>query len=89
VSSGVRIFIDAKHELARIIIMETTTLFKIGLKADSNMKKAKKLVNAGYGHADGVAIFKSGSFSTADEVETYLIGLKIPYTSVKVLVPKT
>lgn len=64
------------------------TLFKIGLKADSNMKKAKKLVNAGYGQADGVAIYKTVSFVSAEEVETYLNGLKIPYTSVKLLVRK-
>jgi hypothetical protein len=66
----------------------TTTLFKIGLRADSNMKKAKKLVNAGYGHADGVAIFKTASFTTVNEVEVYLTSLKIEYTSVKALTPK-
>jgi hypothetical protein len=67
----------------------TTTLFKIGLRADSNMKKAKKLVNAGYGHSDGVAIYKTGSFTTVSEVENYLSGLKISFTSVKALVPKS
>ena len=66
----------------------TTTLFKIGLRADSNMKKAKKLVNAGYGHTDGVAIFKTASFTTVNEVESYLTSLKITYTSVKALTPK-
>lgn len=67
--------------------METTSLFKISLLADSNMKKAKKLANAGYSSTDGVGIYRSMSFNTAQQVEEYLTSLKVGYSSVKLLQP--
>lgn len=64
----------------------TTTMFKIKVVGDPlKLKKAKKLVNVGYAMKDGIAIYKTLSFTTKEEVETYLKECGVEFETVSKL----
>lgn len=64
----------------------TTTMFKIKVTGDPlKLKKAKKLVNAGYAMKDGIAIYRTLSFTTKEEVEEYLKECGVEFESVSKL----
>lgn len=58
------------------------SFYKIKLTGNVDlMKKAKKLSSIGLG-SNGTAIYRTVSFKTKEEVETYLKGLSIQFESV-------
>ena len=58
------------------------SFYKIKLAGNVDlMKKAKKLSSIGLG-SNGTAIYRTVSFGTKEEVETYLKGLSIQFETV-------
>lgn len=63
-----------------------TTFYKIKLTGDVElMKKAKKLLSIGMNKQDGVAIYRTMSLGSKEDVETYLRSFKISFESVSKL----
>jgi len=62
------------------------TFYKIKLSGNVElMKKAKKLLSIGMTKQDGQAIYRTISFGSKDEVESYLRGLGVTFETVNKL----